>query len=91
MIHLAILQGKDTVLLLTEEKPALLWQMPVIALLLYLGEMAVIIFWQKTVRLREQEKLYFHEKIEKDAIRQRLEDTEQYYEKIRRVRTVPER
>lgn len=86
MIHLAILPTKETVVVITEEKPALLWQMPVIALLLYLGEMAVLAFWQKTVRLKEQEEMYFVEKVEKDAIKQRLEDMEQYYEQIRRVR-----
>ena len=86
MIGLAVVDTGNTKFVLSEEKPMLLLQMPVIAILLYLGEMAAIYIWQQYNYQRQRSEMYFVERMEKEAIHQRLIDTEKYYGRIRKVR-----
>lgn len=86
MMRLAVMKVGEELFILTDIRPELLWQMPVISLLIYLGEMAVIYAWQEYSRYRKQSELYMVEAMEKDAIKKRLEDTQKYYEDVRRTR-----
>ena len=86
MSHLAILTMDGGAFILTEEKPELLWQMPVIAILLYLGELSALYMWHQNISYRNQSEMYMVEKLEKEAMKARLEETQDYYEKIRKVR-----
>ena len=86
MRSISIMSIKEGAVILTEEKPELLWQLPIIAVLLYLGELSAIYMWQENNRYRKRSEMYMTEKLEKEAMKQRLEETQEYYEKIRKVR-----
>lgn len=86
MMSIAIFKTEDTAIILVDEKPELLWQFPVCGLLLYLGELSAIFIWQRYNLYKEQSQMYFVESMEKEAIKKRLEETENYYDSIRKVR-----
>ena len=86
MRHIAVLTISNGAFILTEEEPQLLWQMPIVALLLYFGELSAVFMWQENNRNRKRSEMYLAEKLEKEAMRTRLEQTQDYYEKIRKVR-----
>ena len=86
MRHIAILSISNGAFILTEEEPQLLWQMPIVAVLLYMGEVMAVYMWQENNRNRKRSELYMAEKLEKEAMSRRLEETQDYYEKIRKVR-----
>ena len=86
MMRLSIVQMEDGVFVLTDERPELLWQLPFVAALIYFAEMSAIYMWRQNSLYRQQRELYFRERMEKEAIKQRLQDTTEYYERIRKVR-----
>ena len=86
MRNISIMSIQEGAVILTEEKPQLLWQMPIVAVLLYLGEIFAVYLWQENKRYRRRSELYLAEKLEKEAMQKRLEETQDYYEKIRKVR-----
>lgn len=86
MMRIAVMKIGDELFVLTDIRPGLLWQMPMVSMLIYLGEMAVVYAWQEYSKYRRQSEAYMAEAMEKDAIKRRLEDTERYYEDVRRTR-----
>lgn len=86
MMGITLLTGDKGAFILMEEKPELVWELPMVAVLLYLGELSAIYIWQKYRVFRQHSELYFLENMEKESIRKRLEDTEKYYDQIRKVR-----
>ena len=72
--------------LLFDEKPDLLWKIPMIAVFIFAGEAALIYFWQRyRVLLSERQKAFVEEQQVK-AMKKRLEEAENFYGSIRRVR-----
>lgn len=86
MMRLSIVPMDEGVFVLMDERPELLWQLPFVAALLYFAEISAIYMWQQNCRFRQRSELYFVERMEKEAIKQRLQDTTEYYERIRKVR-----
>ena len=72
--------------LLFDEKPDLLWKIPMIAVFIFAGEAALIYFWQRyRILLSERQKAFVEEQQVK-AMKKRLEEAENFYGSIRRVR-----
>lgn len=86
MMGLAVISVDDGAVILTEERPSLLWQLPLVGLLLYLGELSAVFIWQRYDFYREKGQLYYAENMEKEAIKKRLGETEEYYDAVRRAR-----
>ena len=86
IMSIAVFQTSGAPIILVEENPQLLWQLPLIGFLLYLGEISAIFIWQRYDLYREQSRMYFVENMEKEAIRKRLRETEEYYDRIRKAR-----
>lgn len=74
------------VFLLFDEKTELLWWIPLMAILLYLGEITVIYSYQKYVEKQQERELLFIENQQIKVMKQRLEDVEGFYSNIRKVR-----
>lgn len=74
------------VFLLFDERTELLWWIPLMAVLLYFGEMAVIYSHQKYVEKQQERELLFVENQQIKVMKQRLEDVESFYGNIRKVR-----
>ena len=73
-------------IVLYEERPHLLWLLPLTSALILAGEFAALLAWQKYAELREYERSYFSESQQRKALQARLEETEQFYDGIRKVR-----
>lgn len=72
--------------LLFDEKPDLLWKVPMIALCIFAGEAALIYFWQRYRTLLADRQKHFVEEQQVKAMKKRLEEAENFYGSIRKVR-----
>ena len=86
MMGIAVLDTADGSIILLDEKPQLLWLLPFVAILLYFGELSAILIWQRYCEFRRRSELHLARSLEEEAIRRRLDDTEHYYEQVRKVR-----
>ena len=71
---------------LFDEKPDLLWKIPMIAVLIFAGEAALIYFWQRYHILLGERQKHFVEEQQVKAMKKRLEEAENFYGNIRKVR-----
>ncbi|MDE7444643.1 MAG: GHKL domain-containing protein [Lachnospiraceae bacterium] len=76
----------DRIFILFDEKPDLLWKMPLIAVLIFVGETALIFFWKKYCILFAERQKHFVEEQQVKAMKKRLEEAENFYGSIRKVR-----
>lgn len=76
----------DRIFVLFDEKPDLLWKMPLIAVLIFVGETALIFFWKKYRILLAERQKHFVEEQQVKAMKKRLEEAENFYGSIRKVR-----
>lgn len=77
---------KNEVFDLFQVKEELLWKLPLIAVLLFLGELAAITIYQKYRELQREKENYFVEQQQIKAMKLRLEEAENFYGSIRKVR-----
>ena len=71
---------------LFDEQPDLLWKVPMIAVLIFAGEAALIYFWQRYRILLAERQKHFVEEQQVKAMKMRLEEAENFYGSIRKVR-----
>jgi len=74
------------VFILFDEEPDLLWKVPMIAALIFAGEAALIYFWKRYRILLGERQKHFVEEQQVKAMKKRLEEAENFYGSIRRVR-----
>lgn len=82
---LVVRTGRDAFVLF-DEKPDLLWKVPMIALCIFAGEAALIYFWQRYRFLLSERQRHFVEEQQVKAMKKRLEEAENFYGSIRKVR-----
>ena len=83
---LLIVRINTDAFVLFDEKLDLLWKIPMIAVLIFAGEAALIYFWQKYRILLAERQKHFVEEQQVKAMRERLEEAENFYGSIRKVR-----
>ena len=83
---LLIVRINTDAFVLFDEKPDLLWKIPMIAVLIFAGEAALIYFWQKYRVLLAERQKHFVEEQQVKAMKKRLEEAENFYGSIRKVR-----
>lgn len=87
MVNSLLIVKIDTgVFILFDEKTDLLWKVPMIAALIFAGETALVYFWQRYQILLSERQKHFVEKQQVKAMKQRLEEAENFYGSIRKVR-----
>ena len=74
------------VFMLFEEKKDIKWMLPVLAILIFIGEMSAIATWQRYRRLKEEDLLLQEQLREQEFIRKKIEYTEKYHDQIRTLR-----
>lgn len=74
------------VFMLFDKKTELLWWIPFMAVLLYIGEIAVLYSYQKYTENKLEREKNFVEQQQLKIMKQRLEDVENFYGNIRKVR-----
>lgn len=72
--------------LLYEQCPVFIGLVPLIALLFYIGTIITTMSYQEMISLQEEKKKYFVEEQQFLAIRERMEEMEQFYDGIRRMK-----
>ena len=86
IVGLLTVKIDDELLILFDEKPDLLWKMPLVAVLIFAGEAALIYFWQRYRILLAERQKHFIEEQQVKAMKKRLEEAENFYGSIRKVR-----
>ena len=81
-----IVKAGEDVFILFDEKPDLLWKVPMIAVLIFVGEAGLIYFWQRYRILLAERQKHFVEEQQVKAMKKRLEEAENFYGSIRKVR-----
>ena len=82
---LLIVRINTDAFVLFDEKPDLLWKIPMIAVLIFAGEAALIYFWQRYRILLAGRQKHFVEEQQVKAMKKRLEEAENFYGSIRKV------
>ena len=77
---------EDEFFILFDEKPDLLWEVPMIAVLIFIGEATLIYFWQRYHILFAERQKHFMEEQQVKVMKMRLEEAENFYGSIRKVR-----
>ena len=83
---LLIVRMDTNAFVLFDEKPDLLWKVPMIALCIFAGEVALIYFWQRYRTLLAERQKHFVEEQQVKSMKKRLEEAEDFYGSIRKVR-----
>ena len=86
IVGLLTVKIDDELFILFDEKPDLLWKMPLVAVLIFAGEAALIYFWQRYRILLAERQKHFVEEQQVRAMKMRLEEAENFYGSIRKVR-----
>lgn len=86
LIRLLVVIKEDSFFLLYEQFPAFLGVIPAAAALFYLGLLAAIASCRRLIALQDEQKRHFVEQQQLEAIRDRMNETEQFYEDLRRMK-----
>ena len=74
------------VFILLDEKKNLKLALPILAILIFIGEMSAIATWQRYRRLKEEELLLQEQVQEQEFLRKKIEYTEKHHDQIRTLR-----
>lgn len=86
IVKISLVKLENDVFDLFSVKEELLWKLPLIAVLLFVGELAAITIYQKYRELQREKENYFVEQQQIKAMKVRLEEAENFYGSIRKVR-----
>ena len=86
VLEISMVKVGEEVFLLFEEKPELIWKVPMIAILIYIGEIFIIYIYQQYVKLQKEQQRHFIEEQQMKAMQRRLEEAENFYGSVRKVR-----
>ncbi len=86
IFRILLMVSENRVIQLYEQHPALIGIVPLVAALFYAGILVTIVSYQKMVGLQEEKKKYFVEQQQVHAIQERMEEVEQFYDGIRRMK-----
>lgn len=86
VIDISAVQIDREIFFLFVQKKEMVWKIPMIAILLCAGEISAICIFQKYKELQEEREKHFVEEQQMKAMKRRLEEAENFYGSIRRVR-----
>lgn len=86
VFDISIVELEQGIFLLFDAKRDMIWKIPVLALLIYLGELAAISIFQKYRELQKERQQRFVEGQQIKALGRRLEEAEDFYGSIRKAR-----
>lgn len=86
IVDISLVKLENEVFDLFAVKKEVFWKLPLIAVLLFLGELSVIIIYQKYQQLQRERQQHFAEQQQVKAMKRRLEEAENFYGSIRKAR-----
>lgn len=86
IFQILIIATEDQVLNLYDQYPVLTGVVPVTAFLFYAGILATIFSYRQMIELQEEKKKYFVEEQQVHAIKERMQQVDQFYKGIRQMK-----
>lgn len=86
VLDISMVETEQGMFLLFDEKRDMIWKIPLLALLIYLGELAAISIFQKYQKLQKERQQYFVKQQQMKALERRLAEAEDFYGSIRKAR-----
>ena len=86
IFNILLIVNENLVFQLYEQFPIFLGIVPVVAAMFYVGILITIVSYQKMIGLQEEKEKYFVEQQQVHAIQERMEEVEQFYHGIRRMK-----
>lgn len=86
VVDISMVQIDKEVFLLFDEKREMIWKIPMIAVLIYMGEISAIYIYQNYRELQKDRQKHFVEEQQIKAMKRRLEEAENFYGSIRKIR-----
>ena len=86
IVDISMVQIDKEVFLLFDEKREMIWKIPMIAVLIYVGEISAIYIYQNYKELQNERQKHFVEEQQIKAMKRRLEEAESFYGSIRKIR-----
>lgn len=86
IVEISMVQIDKEVFLLFDEKREMIWKIPMIAVLIYVGEISAIYIYQNYKELQNERQKHFVEEQQIKAMKRRLEEAESFYGSIRKIR-----
>ncbi|MDE6602209.1 MAG: GHKL domain-containing protein [Lachnospiraceae bacterium] len=86
VVDLLMVPVNKEVFCLFTQKREMVWRIPMIAVLLYTGEISAVYIFRKYKELQSEREKHFVEEQHMKAMKRRLEEAEHFYGGIRRVR-----
>ena len=86
IIDISVVQIDKEIFFLFTQRKEFMWKLPMIAVLLCTGELSAIFIFQKYKELQNEKEKHFVEKQQMKAMARRLEEAENFYGSIRKVR-----
>lgn len=83
---LSIVQIEGGVFLMFDERREMIWKIPVIAALIYVGEISACYIYQNYREIHRERQKHFMEEQQIKAMKRRLEEVEGFYSNIRKIR-----
>ena len=86
ILRLLVIDNEEQVFRLYDRFPFLTAVVPAVAALFYAGVLAAIASWQKIMALQEESRKYFAAQQQIAALRQRIQEVEQFHDGIRQMK-----
>lgn len=86
VVDISVVQIDQEVFSLFTERREMIWKIPIIAVLICIGEISAVYIFQKYKQLQEEREKHFVEEQQMKAMKRRLEEAEHFYGNIRKVR-----
>lgn len=86
VVDIVVVPGTQEVFYLFEMRTEMAWKIPCVALLLFAGEASAIYIYQRYHALLQEREKHFMEKQQVHAMKERMEEVEQFYDGIRRMK-----
>ncbi len=86
IVDVMVVPLQNEVFVLLDEKRGLRYTLPILAVLIFIGEFLAIATWQRYKRLKEEDLLLQKQVQEQEYLRKKIEYTENYHDQIRTLR-----
>ncbi len=86
VIDLSAVPMEQEIFFLFTQRREMIWKIPLLAVLLFAGEISAIIIFQRYKELQGEKEMHFVEEQQMKAMKRRLEEAEHFYGSIRKVR-----
>lgn len=86
VVDISVVPIDQEVFLLFSERREMVWKIPMIAVLICIGEISAIYIFRKYKELQGEREKHFVEEQQMKAMKRRLEDAENFYGSVRKVR-----